>query len=151
MYYEVLIDSRDYPHIVSTMFSYVQCLTYVCTCIFCFDLVHKCTFKSHSGGCTFLRVLCFPPPWYNWNIVENGVKHHKLNPGWALKTPTFLNVLFSKKRYIISFVFHLCDDHLDLNEIQSNRKINLKITTWKICKTKTNGDSLYIKFTWNCI
>jgi hypothetical protein len=32
----------------------------------------------------FLRVLRFPPPikrppWYNWNIVESGVKHHNLN------------------------------------------------------------------------
>ena len=34
------------------------------------------------GG--FLWVLWFPPPikltaWYNWNIVESGVKHHKPN------------------------------------------------------------------------
>jgi hypothetical protein len=29
------------------------------------------------GG--FLRVLRFPPPLYNWNIVESGVKHHKPN------------------------------------------------------------------------
>ena len=28
----------------------------------------------------FLRVLWFPPPWYNWNIVESGVKHHNPNP-----------------------------------------------------------------------
>ena len=26
------------------------------------------------GG--FLQVLRFPPPRYNWNIVESGVKHH---------------------------------------------------------------------------
>jgi hypothetical protein len=26
------------------------------------------------GG--FLRILPFPPPRYNWNIVESGVKHH---------------------------------------------------------------------------
>ena len=36
---------------------------------------------SQVGG--FLRVLGFPPPkknwlpWYNWNIVESGVNHHK--------------------------------------------------------------------------
>ena len=35
------------------------------------------------GG--FLRVLRFPPPinwppWYNWNIVESGIKHHNPNP-----------------------------------------------------------------------
>ena len=37
------------------------------------------------GG--FLRVLRFPQPikltatpWYNWNIVESGVKHHNHNP-----------------------------------------------------------------------
>ena len=29
------------------------------------------------GG--FLRVLWFPPPRYNWNIVESGPKHHKPN------------------------------------------------------------------------
>ena len=29
------------------------------------------------GG--FLRVLQFPPPRYNWNIVESGVKYHKPN------------------------------------------------------------------------
>ena len=32
----------------------------------------------------FLRVLRFPPPikltpWYSWNIVESGVKHHQTN------------------------------------------------------------------------
>ena len=33
----------------------------------------------------FLRVLWFPPPiklgwpWYNWDIVESGIKHHKPN------------------------------------------------------------------------
>jgi len=27
----------------------------------------------------FLRVLWFPPPRYNWNIVESGVKHHQTN------------------------------------------------------------------------
>ena len=29
-------------------------------------------------GC-FLRVLQFPSLWYNWNIVESGVKHHNPN------------------------------------------------------------------------
>jgi hypothetical protein len=30
-----------------------------------------------GGG--FLHVLRLPPPRYNWNIVESGVKHHKTN------------------------------------------------------------------------
>ena len=59
-----------------------------------------CEFESRSGRgvqhyvikfvsdlwqvVVFLRVLRFPPsknwpPWYNWNIVESGVKHHKIN------------------------------------------------------------------------
>ena len=32
------------------------------------------------GG--FLRILWFPPPRYNWNIVENGVNHNK--PNWTM-------------------------------------------------------------------
>jgi hypothetical protein len=28
------------------------------------------------AGRSFLWVLWFPPPQYNWNIVESGVKHH---------------------------------------------------------------------------
>jgi len=29
----------------------------------------------------FLWVLWFPPPpWYNWNIVESGIEHHKPKP-----------------------------------------------------------------------
>jgi len=23
--------------------------------------------------------LYFTPPWYNWNIVESGIKHHQTN------------------------------------------------------------------------
>ena len=39
-----------------------------------------------------LQVLRCPPPiklttWYNWNIVESGVKHHNPNPYWVKLEP----------------------------------------------------------------
>jgi hypothetical protein len=46
--------------------------------------VIKFVSESRHVGC-FLRVPRFSPPikltpWYNWNIVESGVKHHYYNP-----------------------------------------------------------------------
>jgi hypothetical protein len=64
------------------------------------------------GG--FLRVFQFPPPikltpWYNWNIVESGIKHHNSYPltlylvaTWWLYClfPTFWNTLAKPKSAI---------------------------------------------------
>ena len=45
--------------------------------------------------CDFIRVLRFPPqknwlPRYNWNIVESGITHHKLNSvsAWNGRSPS---------------------------------------------------------------
>jgi hypothetical protein len=47
---------------------------------------------------SILRVLRFPPPLYNWNIVESGIKHHK-----PTKPTLFLSVLRSISHYSFSY------------------------------------------------
>ena len=48
----------------------------------------SCEFESRLGRGVqhylwqvhgFLQVLRFRPPWYSWNIVESGIKHHQTN------------------------------------------------------------------------
>jgi hypothetical protein len=65
-----------------------------------------------ATGRWFSPVLRFPPPRYNWNIVESGIKHHKHKPkhlytevnlGQVLKP----NILISKNSYLISLVITL--------------------------------------------
>ena len=50
--------------------------------------------------CGFLRVLWFPPqknwlPWYNWNIVESGVKHHQQTKQTLFMELTLYRTLYS--------------------------------------------------------
>ena len=45
----------------------------------------KQAYKQHMRSVVFSRYSGFLyqlnwPPWYNWNIVESGSKHHNLNP-----------------------------------------------------------------------
>ena len=47
-----------------------------------------------DGG--FLQVFRFPPPRYNWNIVESGGKHHKQNKQTNLYRIKFLFLLEDK-------------------------------------------------------
>lgn len=59
MYYEVLIDSRDYPHIVSTMFSCVQCLRYIVHVhayifVHIYLSVHICTSRKKPWETTYI-------------------------------------------------------------------------------------------------
>ena len=39
--------------------------------------VHGEVYSIQDYVINFLRVLRFPPPRYNWNMVESGVKHYK--------------------------------------------------------------------------
>ena len=62
MYYEVLIDSRDYPHIVSTMFSCVQCLRYMLymyVYIFFFIYIYQFTYAQAERklrNCIYMHI-----------------------------------------------------------------------------------------------
>ena len=52
-----------------------------------------------AGG--VLRVLWFPPPQYNRNIVESGVKYHKpITHNWIFSTPLF-SVKYEKIKFLV--------------------------------------------------
>ena len=61
----------------------------------------------------FLRVLRFPPsitrtPWYSYNIVESGVKHHKLNPLFRhIWFPIILSTLVGILQYFKLFLYKI--------------------------------------------
>jgi hypothetical protein len=44
------------------------------------DLLHVTDKLYHIMLCTLPWSRC--PPWYNWNIVESGVRHHQANNGF---------------------------------------------------------------------
>ena len=47
--------------------------------IYCFSTKHVLLLKRKSKDWLAQNQYNWPP-WYNWNIVESGIKYHKQNP-----------------------------------------------------------------------
>ena len=62
--------------------------------VYSFTMIKFVSDLLHVSG--FSRVLWFPPP-YNWNIVENGIKHHK--PKSTLSLHRFNTLIKSVKTF----------------------------------------------------
>ena len=51
----------------------------------------------------WLSPLTLWPPWYNWSIVESGIKHHNPNPRYGI--PYFEWTLIKEFLLLLQFVF----------------------------------------------
>ena len=90
--------------------------TFFCTSYFCLIptiqhyVIKFVSYLLQVSG--FLRVLWFPPPikrlpWYNWNIVESGVKHHNQNRTYVFLMPSITFTMLVYWNLSLIFFFHL--------------------------------------------
>ena len=64
----------------------------------------RCFFSGYSG---FLHKYNWPP-WYSWNIVESGVKHHNHNLNLTLTNINIIYVRLYLQLFVGGRIFYLC-------------------------------------------
>ena len=103
-------------------------------------LIHHYVIKivsqlQHVGG--FLRVFRIPPPikltatLYNWNFVENGVKHKKTNKWFLLYCRVVFQILLQEHRSKVNNIQNI--DRLRDRQCNTTDELLIWLLLWTTC------------------